>query len=138
MAIGKTLRFQIFARDGFICQYCGRRPPDVVLEVDHVHPYSEGGTDEELNLVTACFDCNRGKSAKVIARIAPRPDADLLFLKTQQELAEAERYLSTKRARDEAYESIRMILEDLWRELLCGYEPNACDLALLDFEVRAG
>ena len=34
MAIGKTLRFEVFARDQFTCQYCGQRPPDVVLEYD--------------------------------------------------------------------------------------------------------
>ena len=35
--------------------------PDLVLEVDHVVPRSEGGTDDESNLVTTCRDCNRGK-----------------------------------------------------------------------------
>lgn len=72
MAVGKSLRFDVFARDGFTCQYCGRRPPDVVLELDHIHPVSKDGPDDILNLITACFDCNRGKAAKVISDIAPR------------------------------------------------------------------
>jgi len=56
-----ALRFQILARDKFICQYCGRGAPDVMLEVDHKIPVSEGGTNEPDNLITACVACNRGK-----------------------------------------------------------------------------
>lgn len=66
MAIGKRLRFRVFQRDNFTCQYCGERAPDVVLQVDHKHPKSLGGTDEEANLTTACFGCNNGKSNVVL------------------------------------------------------------------------
>lgn len=61
-SISKKTRFEVFKRDSFTCQYCGSKAPDVVLEVDHIEPVSEGGTDDLINLVTACFDCNRGKS----------------------------------------------------------------------------
>jgi hypothetical protein len=55
-------RFLVLQRDGFKCVYCGRSPSDgTVLEVDHVHPRSKGGSDELHNLVTACWECNRGK-----------------------------------------------------------------------------
>lgn len=37
-----------------------------MLEVDHVLPRSEGGGDELENLLTACWDCNRGKGATVL------------------------------------------------------------------------
>jgi len=37
-------------------------PPKVPLEVDHVVPVSKGGKNDMANLITACFDCNRGKS----------------------------------------------------------------------------
>lgn len=60
-SIGKTLRFKIFERDSFCCQYCGRKPPETVLEIDHVIPVSKGGGNEDINLLTSCFDCNRGK-----------------------------------------------------------------------------
>lgn len=59
--LSKKLRFEVFKRDGFTCQYCGRTSPDVVLEVDHIKPVASGGKNDMLNLVTACFDCNRGK-----------------------------------------------------------------------------
>ena len=62
MSISKRTRFEIFKRDRFQCQYCGRTPPTVVLHVDHILPVSKGGPDEKINLVTACVDCNLGKS----------------------------------------------------------------------------
>lgn len=57
----KKDRFEVFKRDGFQCAYCGRKPPAVTLEVDHILPLSAGGPDTLDNKITACFDCNRGK-----------------------------------------------------------------------------
>lgn len=65
--ISRGVRYEVMVRDGLACRYCGRRPPEVVLEVDHVMPKSRGGTNARENLVTACFDCNRGKSDKLPA-----------------------------------------------------------------------
>lgn len=59
--IGKKLRFEVFKRDHFTCQYCGKMAPDVILEVDHLQPVAGGGDNDILNLITACRDCNRGK-----------------------------------------------------------------------------
>lgn len=61
-AISKKLRFEVLKRDNFTCQYCGAKAPDVILEVDHITPVSKGGTNSILNLITACKDCNRGKT----------------------------------------------------------------------------
>ena len=61
-SISKKVRFEVFKRDKFTCQYCGKSAPDVVLEVDHIKPVSKGGNNSMLNLVTACFECNRGKT----------------------------------------------------------------------------
>lgn len=63
MTISKRLRFEIFRRDNHACRYCGGAAPDVQLTVDHVVPVALGGTDEPSNLVTACRDCNSGKSS---------------------------------------------------------------------------
>jgi len=60
------IRFDIFRRDNFTCQYCGRKSPDVILELDHIFPRSLGGKDSFDNYKTSCFECNRGKSNKVI------------------------------------------------------------------------
>lgn len=92
-SLSKKLRFTVFARDGFQCQYCGRTPPVVVLEPDHVVPVSAGGPDTEENLITACFDCNRGKAAGA----ATRPRRPAVPARTA-EIAEAEEQLSAYRA----------------------------------------
>lgn len=62
--ITPKLRLQVFSRDSFICKYCGRRPPEVALEVDHRISIADGGSNDIENLVTACVDCNRGKGAE--------------------------------------------------------------------------
>lgn len=67
VSISKKLRFEVFKRDGFTCQYCGRMAPDVILEVDHITPVAKGGTTELLNLVTSCRDCNRGKGKTLLS-----------------------------------------------------------------------
>jgi hypothetical protein len=68
--LSKKVRFDVFKRDGFRCSYCGATPSEtVLLEVDHVHPVAEGGTNDMDNLVTACFDCNRGKRAELLSVI---------------------------------------------------------------------
>ncbi len=64
MSIGRSLRYAILSRDSFTCRYCGAQAPHVYLEVDHVVPKSHGGSNDPGNLVTACFDCNRGKKAR--------------------------------------------------------------------------
>jgi hypothetical protein len=70
IAISKKLRFDVFKRDGFQCVYCGAHPSEtVLLEVDHVHPVAEGGSNDMDNLVTACWDCNRGKGAALLSSI---------------------------------------------------------------------
>lgn len=68
-AISKKVRFEVFKRDGFTCQYCGAHPPQAVLHVDHIVPVAEGGGNEDTNLVTACDRCNLGKSANSLESI---------------------------------------------------------------------
>ncbi len=71
--LSKGLRFDVMNRDGFRCRYCGSSQADgAVLHVDHVVAVSRGGTNDIGNLVTACLDCNLGKSTKgVKADAAP-------------------------------------------------------------------
>lgn len=60
-AISKSLRFEVFKRDSFKCQYCGAEAPSVLLHIDHIKPVAGGGTNELTNLITACMPCNLGK-----------------------------------------------------------------------------
>lgn len=66
-AISKSVRFEVFKRDSFKCQYCGASAPEVVLNVDHIQPVSKGGNASDIaNLITACFSCNSGKSDRLL------------------------------------------------------------------------
>ena len=61
LSLSKKLRFEVFKRDGFRCQYCGATAPEILLVVDYAHPVLEGGTNDLLNLRTSCKLCNAGK-----------------------------------------------------------------------------
>ena len=63
MTVSRRLRFEILRRDGMTCRYCGAKAPDVTLTIDHVVPVALGGGDEPSNLMTACEDCNGGKTS---------------------------------------------------------------------------
>lgn len=59
----RDLRFSILRRDKFQCLWCGATPEQKELRVDHVVPIAAGGArTDRANLVTACSDCNSGKS----------------------------------------------------------------------------
>lgn len=62
--ISKKMRFDVLKRDSFTCQYCGKQAPNVILEIDHITPVYDGGKNTMLNLITSCFDCNRGKGKR--------------------------------------------------------------------------
>ncbi|HMN12792.1 MAG TPA: HNH endonuclease [Bellilinea sp.] len=66
-SISKRVRFEIFKRDSFTCQYCGKAAPNVLLEIDHIQPVSKGGDNEIGNLITSCKDCNAGKSDRELS-----------------------------------------------------------------------
>lgn len=118
MAISKRIRFEIFKRDGFCCQYCGSRPPEVVLEVDHIDPRSNGGNDDEINLITSCFECNRGKSNRTLNQNSPRPDADIEYLASQQEIAEAKRFLESRNRLNDIRTDVVQAIQDHWYKTL--------------------
>ncbi len=54
-------RANLYARDGYRCQYCGLRPDLSGLTYDHLLPVARGGLKTWENIVTCCIDCNRKK-----------------------------------------------------------------------------
>ena len=55
-------RRNVFKRDRYTCQYCGRQPGSEELTIDHVLPRSQGGVSSWDNCVLACVDCNHTKA----------------------------------------------------------------------------
>jgi hypothetical protein len=86
-AVSKKIRFEVFKRDSFTCQYCGRKAPDVVLHVDHIKPVKGGGGNTLLNLTTSCVDCNAGKGARELSdgSVVAQQRAQLEGLQERQE-----------------------------------------------------
>ena len=107
-AISKKLRFEVFKRDNFTCQYCGKTAPDVILEVDHINPVKNGGDNNIMNLITACFDCNRGKGKRKLTENEE--------LKLQMEQLKE---INTKR------EQLEMLLK--WKKELENFENEQVD-----------
>lgn len=56
-------RRNVFLRDDYTCQYCGRSPAVSDLNLDHVTPRSRGGPATWENLVTSCRQCNLSKGS---------------------------------------------------------------------------
>jgi|SRR5271157_2015105 len=58
----KLTRREVFRRDNYTCQYCGRHSSD--LTVDHVLPKHLGGEHIWNNVVAACPACNHHKGGR--------------------------------------------------------------------------
>lgn len=76
----KFSRLNIYARDGFACQYCRARFPTEELTFDHVQPRSRGGRTCWENIVTCCVGCNATKANRTpaeagmtLARVPTKP-----------------------------------------------------------------
>jgi len=118
-SISKKVRFDVFKRDLFACQYCGAKPPAVVLEVDHIIPVASGGNNETVNLITSCFDCNRGKGANSLGAIPQSLDDRAAVLEEKKNQIKAyERLIKSIRRSDE--KRIDEV-EDAFKEVYQGY-----------------
>ena len=64
-AINWRSRFLVMRRDNFKCKNCGRSPAtdqNIILHVDHIKAWTNGGETILENLQTLCSICNVGKS----------------------------------------------------------------------------
>jgi hypothetical protein len=149
-SISKKIRFNVFKRDLFTCQYCGDKPPKVILELDHITPVCEGGDNDQDNLITACFDCNRGKSGELLTVIpeaindkAKKVAEKELQLKEfgklkasikRRKITQANKVASVFTAYFPEWElskssivSIKLFLDSLHASDLCDYMELACE-----------
>jgi 5-methylcytosine-specific restriction endonuclease McrA len=102
----KLCRREIFIRDNFTCQYCGKRTGD--LTIDHVVPRSKGGGHSWENLVSACRSCNHRKGGKSPA------EARLMLMREPFE-PRAGRYYSIQRA-------LSSSVNETWLKFVPGFD----------------
>jgi hypothetical protein len=112
--LSKKTRFEVFKRDSFTCQYCGKRAPEIVLACDHINPVAAGGENDILNLITACVECNAGKSDRLLSDQA-------VVSKQVDQLADLQ----------ERREQIEMLVE--WRQGLESIQTDATELAAMQW-----
>lgn len=65
-------RRNVFKRDKYTCQYCGKQPGTPDLTIDHVLPRAQGGQSSWENCVLACFQCNSRKADRTPAQARMR------------------------------------------------------------------
>lgn len=118
-ALSPKIRFEVFKRDKFACQYCGAKAPEAILHCDHVKPVAEGGEDDILNLLTACNKCNGGKGA------TPLSDSAVVD-KLHDQLAELE----------ERRQQIEMMMR--WRDELQNLQVDTVGMIAQRIKERTG
>jgi hypothetical protein len=128
IGIPKKLRFEVFKRDKFKCGYCGATAPDVLLQVDHINPVANGGKNEILNLITACFDCNNGKRDKLLDdNTVVKKQRDQLE-ELQERREQIEMMLEWQKELSGIKDLLVFDLKDYWEELAPGFSLNETGL----------
>ena len=61
----KFSRTNVYARDGYRCQYCRGRSPVAQLSYERVVPRAAGGCTDWMNIVTAFRECNTRKGSRM-------------------------------------------------------------------------
>ena len=81
----KLTRREVFRRDEFTCQYCGRHASDLTL--DHVLPRHLSGEHAWTNVVTACPKCNHHKGGRrleeahmILMHLPTEPPANAYYI----------------------------------------------------------
>lgn len=123
-SLSKKLRFEVFKRDSFTCQYCGRKAPDVLLQVDHINPVAAAGGDDLLNLTTACFDCNSGKSDRLLSEnsVLDKQRAQLEQLQERKE--QIEMMFAWQKGLAAIKDDVIEELAQYWSEVAAGFQLN--------------
>lgn len=91
----------------------------MILEVDHINPAAHGGDNDIMNLITSCFDCNRGKGGK---KLTDRQE----IRKQQEQLKEL----------NERREQLEMMLE--WRNQLAKFDDMQIDQVSMAMKSHTG
>jgi hypothetical protein len=126
-------RFAVLARCGFACVYCGKRPPEIELHIDHKIPVGLGGSNEDANLVAACRACNTGKGDELFLGIPEHLSPAVQLAARVRQAAKEPRTatvnarvtLRTRRRLEKLAERLRCSMSDVVRKLIAtGGELN--------------
>lgn len=124
--INQRKRQKIFERDNFTCVNCGAKGDFNALEVDHIIPVSQNGTNEYSNLQTLCYKCNMdkrfGKDVKCVDLVKLNPLERLDLIKERLEKYKHLTYPEFKVvfSQDELFKKLRLDLTniiDLFHEI---------------------
>jgi hypothetical protein len=124
ISLSKSVRFEVFKRDSFKCQYCGASAPDVLLQVDHIMPVANGGSNELVNLITACEVCNAGKRDKTLDDRTAVAKARAQMEGLQDRREQLEMMMQWREGlRDLQSETVDHVCE-YWKKLAPGWDVN--------------
>lgn len=104
----------LFARDEYLCMYCGKGFPESELTRDHIVPTSQGGLDVWENVVAACRRCNQFKSDRSIESLG----MELLALPYRPNLAEYMAMLNSRKILSDQMEFLSSQFSQNYRRLV--------------------
>ena len=120
-SLTKTVRFEVFKRDSFACQYCGRKSPDILLQVDHIEPVSKGGTNDLPNLITSCKDCKAGQSDRQVFDSAVLEKRRKLLEELHERKEQIEMMIQWQKSLLELHGPVTDQLSEYWSEVVPGF-----------------
>ncbi len=122
--VSQSVRFEVFKRDKFQCQYCGAKAPDVVLHVDHIDPVGKGGGNEIVNLITSCAGCNLGKSDRKLDDASAVTKARTQLEQLQERREQIEMMMQWQQGLlDLEQDKVERVC-DYWTQMTPGLTPN--------------
>lgn len=122
--ISKSVRFEVFKRDLFKCQYCGSEAPNVLLHIDHINPVAKDGGNEITNLVTSCAECNLGKRDVPLDENAALSKARNQMEELQERREQLELMMQWRESLRDLADDTVTLLSDYWKKLAPGFSPN--------------
>lgn len=123
-AISKKMRFEVFKRDSFKCQYCGKSAPEVILHVDHMNPVFEGGKNELVNLITSCEACNFGKGKRKLSDTTAVEKQKAQLDKLNERRIQLEMMMKWREGLSGIEDTKLKYVREKWESLATGYTVN--------------